>query len=297
MKRFIVALSLLLCGSWLGCSYSVYAQTAPGAITVEPSSLEFRLEQGESQQFEVKIQNEYDTSVTLQAELQSIEGDSGRILPAGPLSAELASAIKISEGRLTIPARETRTLTVTAQDTATLAAGGQYASLVISNLTGEGEVSSVRPQISVGIFLIKKQGEIQKIELSKIELARKRFQFPTRLGLEFINDGNVHLVPRGYVRVQDKGTVYFEAILNMQSQMILPNERFSQELSLYANPSGLFPRIVSFEMGYRADGMEEVKIYREEFWYVPWFVPPVLIVLLCGAGYFAFFLAKKHTKD
>lgn len=298
MKRFVASVTLFL--GWISCTSVAYAQNTQvpqGAITVEPSKLEFRLEQGASEQAEVKIINEYDVQVALQAELQSVESDTGRIIPAGPLNAPLASALQLSESSFSIPAHAAHSIKLSAVDGPGLKAGGQYASLVISEQTDSSDSSVVHPQISVGIFVIKKQGEIQKIELSKYELTRKKFQFPTHLSVELINDGNVHLVPRGYVRVQDKNEVYFEAVLNLQSQVIMQNERFTQDLSLYANPSGFIPHKVSVEVGYRADGLDEIKLHREEFWYVPWFVLPSTLIVLGGAGYMMVFFVRKRTKD
>jgi len=43
-----------------------------------------------------------------------------------------------------------------------------------------------------------------------MNLLENRFNFPSSSTIEFINDGNVHLTPRGYLRIYDKKTVYYE---------------------------------------------------------------------------------------
>lgn len=292
MKRLL--LSLLLAVSWLALPSLASAQSIKNTITVEPSNLNIRLKQGDEQASIISVTNQYDVPVTLHAELQAIDNNSGKIVPSGPLNSSLAAAINISATDFTVQPQSRYFLTVTTKDTSELQAGGQYAVLVLSDQTSSSETTGLQPEIAIGLFVVKEQGEVKKLELVNRNITRKVFQFPTQFSFELINDGNVHIVPRGYVRVYDNKMMYFETVLNLQSQIMLPNERYMQDVVLSADPKSLWPRKVTFEFGYRADGMDEIKLYRDEFWFVPWFIWPIAIISLSSVSYFMFEFIRKH---
>lgn len=272
----------------------VHAEVGQDTITIEPANLEFRLNDQEEQTVLVAITNQYDTTVSLQAELQNVEEDTGRIIPAGPLSSSLANVITVAEKKLTIPAQSRHYLKITVKDNAQLPAGGQYAALVLSDVSRADKGFTVHPQVSIGIFIVKKQSEVKLLQLTKHDLRKKAFQFPRSFNFQLVNEGNVHLVPRGYVRLYDTKNVYFETILNTQSQSLIPGQAYSQELALTTQPKGWMPRRITFEFGHRADGIDEIQKYSVQFWYIPWVLIPVISVMACLIFILGWFIIRRQ---
>lgn len=279
MKRLFLACAIATCLPLLHPDLSS-AQGVENTISAEPARLEFAISnEGEDASTLVTLTNQYDTPVTLTAEFKAIDDLTGRIIPAGDVNDTLARSLRVSESEFTIPAHSKHFLTVAVTDTTQLPAGGQYATLLLSDRTKTKVSSNVRSQIALGIFISKAQGQNLKIVLSRNDIERKRFQFPTKMHLEFLNDGNVHAVPRGYVRIYDDDTMYYETILNTRSETIMPTKRLEQSLDL-PQVVRWWPKKVTIEIGYRADGLNESSVSVEDFWYVPFYLWPLVVSVL-----------------
>ena len=298
--RTLVILLALVC---LLLSSHVYAQQSgagENTITAEPAQLDFEVnENNEDISHIVTLTNQYDVPVELAAEFKSIDEDAGRIIPTNELSQPLASALSLSSSTFSIPAHSHYFLTVGLRDVDMLPAGGQYATLVLTQLVKQkANQDVVQPQLSIGIFVTKMQGREVKVLLGEHALIRKRFRFPTKLKIGLLNDGNVHIVPRGYVRLYDKNRMYFETVVNQQSQLLLPKKQFEQTINIPKIEHWL-PTKLNFEMGYRAEGVDEVKLYREEFWYIPSYLFWVIALMtgLLGLAAYRFGWRRKIKKS
>jgi len=267
MKNVIV-LSLLLL-SFVVIPKSASAQSQINTLSIEPAVLNLELDSDNKTSSIVVITNQYDSEIKLVSELKGIEDQSGRIIPSGDVDSVVENSVKLSATDFSIPPHSRYFLTVTVNDSPELTAGGHYATLVFTDKSKAAEKSSIKFQLSVGIFITKKQGAIKKIELTKHEFTKNRFSFPSSASLEFINDGNVHLTPRGYLRIYDKKMVYYETVLNTQSKVILPLKRYAQELQINIQDSSWLPKKITTELGYRGDGIADAKFYKEYFWYIP----------------------------
>lgn len=292
MRRVLYA--FVLCATVLWPSTRSQAQNIENTITVEPANIDVQLLGGDQQSTVITITNQYDAPVSLTAEISGVEEGSGRIVPNEEANPDLESAIKLSETDISIAPHSRYFLTITVNDSDALPAGGQYAAVVLTQNNQKSEVSSIRPQLSVGLFIVKKQGANPKIDLVKHAWSRERFQFPTAVEIEFLNDGNVYLVPRGYVRIFDDSFVYFETVLNEQSQVIFPTERYGAIVPIFTSiSSGWLPKKITAEIGYRADGIDNQQIVTEYFWYVPWPFIPSLIVLFAFGIYSILFTRSR----
>ncbi len=262
------------------------------SVTVEPASLTYELSnENKTTSTIVVITNQHDYSVTLSAQFESVDEADGRILPAGELTGELTTVLNLSDTEFTIKPQGRFFLTVTALDTDSLTAGGHYAALVLSEIP-KTKGSSIQSKVSIGTFVVKKQGEQKRIVLSKRSFKRDSLKFPTELEVEFYNDGNVHLVPRGYVRIYDADRVYYETIFNISSNVIMPSKRLTENRTINVDTQGWKPRKVTVELGYRADGIDQVELYSEQFWYIPSYVIPLLTFILAIALVTA--IMKRH---
>ena len=92
----------------------------------------------------------------------------------------------------------------------------------------------------------------------------------------------------------DQNDMFFETVLNEQSQTILPAKQYEQVVRIPLIKRW-WPRRVTLELGYRADDIDGFKIYREEFWFVPAYLFFVGALLAGAGGYGAFWLYKKRT--
>ncbi len=287
MKKVAVFVWLLLVTVLTVPLPQVHAQSIENTLSAEPAGLEFSLNDDETVSEIVTITNQYDSAINMTAEFKAIDSVTGSIIPSGALEADVASSLKLSETEFTIPARSKYFLTVSVTDTQQLPSGGRYASLLLSDITEGRESSAIKAQLSLGVFIIKKQGAVLKVALSSHSFPRSSFQFPAVGKVEFLNDGNVHLTPRGYVRIYDKNEVYYESILNSISDVILPTQRHVEDLKIPAIVRRL-PKRVTLEVGYRADGLDETMIYKEQFWYVPKYLIPLagstLFIIAIGIG-------------
>ena len=291
MKLIIsfVAIALLLFSN----SSIVLAQR-DNTITIEPSRIELELKDSNQVKEFVTITNQYKTDITLSVEVQGIEENTGRIIPVGESDNPIISAIKLSETQITISPQSNYLLEVTATDSEGLPAGGHYGSLVFTNITDEDQDSSIRTLISAGIFLVKEQGKIKNISAISTDFERGLFQMPSLAKISLLNDGNVHNVPRGYLRIYDSHYVYFETIINNNSEVLLPNRVFNQEIPISITGSGFFPKNITIELGYRADGIEEISLYNEKFWYVPKFFIAILGVITTGSILLYYVIKRFH---
>lgn len=280
MKRFFAVCAVVVVCAPLLYVGKASAQGVENTISAEPARLEFVVKdeaKTEDSSTLVTLTNQYDTPVRLTAQFKAIDDISGRIVPTAEVSDELARSLRVSESEFVIPAHSKHFLTVILTETAQLPAGGHYATLVLTDQTKTKTASNIQSQIALGIFISKPEGQSLKVVLSKNDIERKRFQFPTEVHLELLNDGNVHLVPRGYVRMYDKDAVYYETILNVRSELLMPTKRLEQSLDV-PQIVRWKPRKVTIEIGYRADGLNESSVYTKDFWYIPTYVWPLLVV-------------------
>lgn len=248
-----------------------YAQGTKNAITVQPASLYFDLSGAADKKVSMlTIQNDYDIELSMTAELKGIDETTGKIVPIGDPDEVILNSLKISETEFSVPPHGKYFLTVVASDSGAIPPGGHYATLVLSDQTGSGQQSSILSQVSVGIFLVKRDGLVAKLELTKHTLNNAIFRLPITVDLELFNDGNVHLTPRASVRILDSNNnVVGEAVFNESSQVLLPNKLMPVQSDIKNVKNFYVPKKLTLEISYRADEIDGVKTYKETFWYVP----------------------------
>lgn len=247
------------------------AQRPANTVTIEPASLNFNMSGSSDKQVSmVTIHNDYDTDLRMSVKFKGIDETGGKIVPQGDPSAVILDTLKLGATEFGVPAHGVYFLTILATDNGTLPAGGHYGTLVLSDKTNQAGQSSIQTEVSLGIFIVKRDGLISKIELTSHLLARKYFTFPKSLSVELLNDGNAHEIPRGSAQVIDRrNNVLAEGVFNKDSRIILPGKRFNQQISLDKGKNSYLPQRLRLEIRYRADGMDEETTYQKYFWYVP----------------------------
>jgi len=138
----------------------------------------------------------------------------------------LAKWMSLPDGpTVTVPDGQTVSIPVVIDNRADLAPGGHYGAVVIT-FGGNNAATDSRAafkQELVSLLLIRKAGgEHFGLQLESLK-AGLADNVPNSVSLLFKSTGNVHVVPHGYVTVQDpSGKVIAKAIINPDSLPVLP---------------------------------------------------------------------------
>lgn len=268
----------LLCG--VAASRTANAQAA--GFTVAPAQLSFTVNPADrSQTSTVTITNTYDVTLQLTAELQAIDESGVRLVPAGPVDAVLASTVKLSATDITVPPHGSYPLRVSVTDGVQLADGGHYASLVLTQRPITGTASTFRSAVSVNVFIIKNQNIRTDLQLAGLSVKHTLFSLPSTVTATFKNLGNTHIVPRGSVSIYEGQTLIGKAVLNTNSQLLLPGRQaeFMAPVEIYSRP--LLPRQLRVQTMYRIEGSDVQLMHEQVFWHVP-FIDVVVLIGVIG---------------
>lgn len=174
----------------------------------------------------------------------------------------LANWLRLPQESLSLEAGQTVILTATIVNEATFGPGGHYAAIIMSvkNSSGDdGATVTVQQKISALIFATKVGGEIYDLRLEKILPDGNWRQLPKNISLRFKNTGNVHVVPRGTVKlIAPGGSVISKGIINEASSYVLPES--SRQLIVQTESVGSMgwsPGTYKVQVDYRYDGYEQ----------------------------------------
>lgn len=273
---------------------SLDAQESSNGLTVSPAFQEIILDQKEAQQdFFVSLSNTSERTVTLRIakyDFGTLDESGGVAFLGASNDLEkkyaLASWMYPEKDVLTLGPGETRRVLVIVKNSDTLGPGGHYGALTFSvedvardAMTGDGV--SVNQLFSTLIFVKKLGGEKYQLALESLSYESKTFSFQDRIRLRFVNEGNVHLVPRGIVSVSDPfERMIAKGVINQESTLILPESGRAYSLSLEQISQSFIPGWYTIETAYRYDGKDDFAKTSLRFIFIP---PLTLGFLLLGA--------------
>ena len=284
MKKFllaIVAVFSLVPGT-------VVRAEAPGnTITVEPAVADIELVASETQKRATfTITNTYNVPVELTLELKGIDQEQGAIIPKDNIDDELSASIKLSETLVTIPEQSSYVASMIVLNTDQLAPGGHYATLVITQQKVGTEEVSIKQAVSVGLFIVKRGGQLRDIEPTTVLYNRWPFQLPSSGDITLKNIGNVHVVPRASITVYDaNGRLISKGVFNEDSRRVLPGKELSQRVNMNRFLSLWLPQKIKINFEYRADSVEEYRFSETVLWYIPPYSVAVFALLLAAAAW------------
>jgi hypothetical protein len=135
-------------------------------------------------------------------------------------------------------------------------------------------------------------GEVFSFRLEDKEYRTDFWRLPERIGVRFSNDGNVHVIPRGTVRISDPlGRTIKKATINQSSGLVLPQTKRYFDESFQTLGLAWLPGQYSLRIEYRYDGKDSFEVSGEKYWY--W--PPFSMALF-GVFVGIIFLAKKQIR-
>ena len=283
-RRLLCYLPILAGFIWP--STALAAQSTTGGISVAPSQLQFSLPGSSgSQQQDISIVNNYPVSINLSAQFKGIDEASGSLVPAMTLDKTLANSLSVSQTIFTIPAHGSQQLTVQVTNSAALAPGGHYATLVLTQAAAPGQTLSVQAALAISLFIIKTDGATLSFELTDVKSNGFLFRLPDQIGLTFRNTGNTHIVPRAVISLTANNAtrLYAKGVANQNSVPIFPGQTWQENVTLRQLGHTWLPQRLQLAVTYRADGTDNPQTMFKSVWYIPPLYP-LLLVLLCVGG-------------
>lgn len=277
---------------------SIGAATPPG-ITVSPAFVQLDIPADQpSRLVEFQITNNRPVGQTIKlstADFNALE-DTGGLIFAGTKPSQLtqkyglASWLNLSQAEVTLAPGQTAKVQLTIDNRPDLTAGGHYGALLLNvsepNQSGTNNAISLQPIGSALLFINKVGGDIHNLSLDNIHLNKNPFVLPSRVVLDFRNQGNTHLVPRGTVQIYDPSQrLISQGVINQDSNIILPELRRKITVNLSRVSLPEWPGKYSLNVNYRYDGYNDFKTYKTGLWLLA--PAGLLIALLSVAGLLA----------
>jgi hypothetical protein len=309
MKRYIKL--LLTCLALVGISLyigtlGVHSQSENGDITIDPVYQQVIVKPSpDTQQFSFKITNHTKSAQTFS--LKAVDfgslNDTGGVAFIGVKTPDLnykyalSPWIKVENKSIVVGPGQTLKQSVLITDVHSMPPGGHYGAIFIqpqkSNEQGQSSKVEVSQVVSSLVFVNKVGGDVYKLDLESNKSNQSLFKLPSKVTLRFHNGGNIHLVPRGKITINDsKGRIIREGLVNEDSGIMLP-ESNRQFVSIMQNRAmSWLPGNYYLNVKFRYDGKDSYTVKTIKFFYfgkVLIYVLPILIVL----GLIVFFIVKK----
>ncbi|CAN5379999.1 hypothetical protein BH10PAT3_BH10PAT3_3060 [soil metagenome] len=267
LSRVLLIVFLLLL---FGNDHAAAASKVPD-ITITPFLQEVRFNASEgTKKFDISLANgskkaqDFNLSVV---DFGSLD-DSGGVVFSGSKASDLvkkyglANWLQLSSPKIRIEAGQTSIIQATIIDDVSLSPGGHYAAIVASIVGDESPVGaqvSVNQKISSLILATKTGGEKYDMKLSKIEANASLFSLPKSVILHFYNPGNVHVVPRGTVKVlSPSGQLISQGVINQESGYVLPETTRQMTVDIRSiGPVGWQTGSYRVRVDYRYDGIDK----------------------------------------
>ena len=202
----------------------------------------------------------------------------------------LAAWMQLDQEAVTIPASASSQVTVTINNSPSLTPGGHYGAILATAQSAPTD-KPTQPRVGVLavlsslILLIKGGGAPPNLDLQSQTVYGRGLGLPSQVDQQFVNAGDIHVVPRGVVQVLDPtGRVVERGALNVNSGIILPGTERSYNTPLAELASAWMPGNYKVLTTYRYDGTIATKTFSSQFWYISAVQLWVLLTILMAAG-------------
>lgn len=308
MLRPLLITALAL--SFLLFPASATAQTTTFEIT--PALTQLDVDPGDQQVFEITIYNRSQTSQAIRTYTRNFspKGIEGELTFAddNTMSYAAASWLHLSQTELVIPAQEQETITVQLIVPPQAEPGGKYASIMFEQVLQGGNSGLRDSQVQVAtrmssLVFLTVSGDV--VEAGQVLAANPNGQCsnvvcglsapsfvdkgPVNFQFIFSNTGNVHVRPRGYIRITQFGREV--AKLTVDDRAVLPSSQRRFEVqwqrSLLAGPYQ-----AELHLTYGSNNYTLTE--SANLWALPW--QGVLLVAILGLVAAGLLVSRKHFK-
>jgi len=280
MKRLVSSLILLVFGL---ISVPIPKALAVGnSITISPAQVDIELSTTDAtKQTTFTIGNSYNVPVVLSIELMGIDQQAGRVIPSADIDQSLVDSVRLSATELTIPEQSAMTVSLIITNSSQLPPGGHYGTIVFTQRKTGNEEVSLTQAISVGLFVVKRGGQLREVDAGLFTSRSLPFQIPSSSELSIKNVGNVHVIPRAGVLVYAKNNdLIAKGVANTESRRVLPGKTYEEKITIQHVKKLWWPQKLKIVLEYRADGIEEAKTISKNIVYIPAYVVPVSICIV-----------------
>lgn len=299
LKITTKATSLLLLGLVLfAFAKVVSAQTKP-KITIDPAYKEITLGRGESKaEYALQIENDYDVDLAFRVTAIDFKGldETGGLILAGPTDGNLiqkygiAKWVEVSPGETIIPANNKSSVTITVVNLDNLSPGGHYGALLIGAVSAGSNKNqkpiSLNTNLLSPIFVKKIGGEIYNLSLEKVNTHTNWLKLAQKASVSFKNTGNTQVTPRGLVTINDPaGHKVASGIINTESGLILPEGQRRFIVNFKNLAKARRPGRYHIKVQYRFDGKDDFSNYETTFFYIGWYLPLTVLLILALGGF------------
>jgi hypothetical protein len=201
----------------------------------------------------------------------------------------LAAWMSLAKPSVILASNQSASVAVTISNRSSLTPGGHYGAVVVginSNPNGSNQVA-INQQLLSLVLVNKAGGDHYDLALAKAVPNGNWRQLPTAVQLQFNNPGNIHVVPRGLVKlVGPSGTIIAQGVINGQSAFILPgtNRYLGVPLTTVATAKP-WPGPYRVVVQYRYDGISVYSTKRYFIDYInlgSYFVLVIIVILGLG---------------
>ncbi len=295
IKRLLSLLALLVLFIMPLLGVRAHAATKPD-VTISPFLREVRFSADDAiKDFEVSLTN--NSHITQNFKLSVLDfgslNDSGGVVFAGTNASKLlkkyglANWLQLSQSSITIEPGKTENVIATIINDVSLQPGGHYAAIVAA-LENPDQLNvneiSINQKLSSLILATKVGGEKYDLALQKIIVRSSLFRLPKTITLQFKNPGNVHVVPRGTVKILSPNkTVLSGGVINEDSGFILPETMRQILVELHGRGiSNFWPTSYQIEVDYRYEGLDQFATKFQTLYFVN--IAGIILIILILSG-------------
>lgn len=298
MKKKLIILILAL---FFFNPHQILAQTKANGFSISPPFQEVIINPNDIQKTsDLEIINNTDSLATFNLSVVDFGSlnDSGGVAFLGVNTSQgerkygLASWIEIEKDQLVLSANSRQKVKVSIVNKESLSPGGHYGAVLIT-MESSGESGNIvgLKQSYASLFFVKKTGgEKYSLKLKKFDFKHNFFQINEKIILNFQNDGNIHIVPRGTVIITDPfGRTVFKGIINADSSIILPESFRNIYVNLSKVSPAIWPGNYKFSIDTRFDGQPDFNHQQIIF-----FFPTNLWLIIVATAIFLFWVKKRR---
>jgi len=278
------------------------------AIIITPTFQEITLNPDDATQTtQIEVFNQSSEKQTFEVFAVSVDqiDDKGNFtLSDKPLSdsdSPDSAFITFSNPELEILPNQVTSIPFTIINSQNLSPGGNYAVVIVRAKPEQTDVQpnqSVLPAVSSFVLIRKMGGEQYNLSLLEISTDHQLWwQLPKTLTMVFENQGNIHTIPRGQIKIADVfDNVVVEGTINESSQFVFP--RTQKELSVQLRQIRPSWPIMLYTITVRGESSPgEIPFLQQSFSVFVSYVGLIIAVLVGGLfSFFVWFLQKTLRK-
>jgi hypothetical protein len=280
------------------------AKNTPGGISLSPFLQQITIQPADAgKNFTLTLTNHTDNlqELSLKASDFGSLNDTGGVLLEGSNDYTrkygLTSWLSLATDTVVLPARQSKEIAVTIQNRDSLQPGGHYGAVVASVNSldkATGNHVAINQQLLSLILVDKVGGEHYDLKLTTLGHDGNWLHLARTVRLQFQNPGNVHVVPRGIVKLKNPaGKVLAQGMINTESAYILPESYRQMYVPLTSVAKSVpLPGTYQIEVNYRYDGLPDYAVKSQAVRFIDLKLYAAFVIILLAGG-----LIWRHRKS